>query len=179
MLGIVFLGHPDLRRILTWNGFKSYPLRKDYPLRGVGEREEGRIEAAAHAGPYRDLHDVVRRLPLGRDVLANLAAVGTFDALGLSRRAAIWAVGVLVVRDDLLPDTPLDLPDRPAAHQRRGSPGTTSDERATPNEQRHPTAPGPPAVPAALPGRCRRDPKNTERHHGFDQGEGGSTETAG
>lgn len=43
MFGIIFLNHPDLRRILTWNGFGSYPLRKDYPLRGVGERESYKI----------------------------------------------------------------------------------------------------------------------------------------
>ncbi len=43
MLGIIFVGHPDLRRILTWNGFGNYPLRKDYPLRGVGERENYKI----------------------------------------------------------------------------------------------------------------------------------------
>jgi len=43
MFGIVFTGHPDLRRILTWNGFGSHPLRKDYPLRGVGEREDYKI----------------------------------------------------------------------------------------------------------------------------------------
>jgi NADH-quinone oxidoreductase subunit C len=43
MLGIIFVGNPDLRRILTWNGFGSYPLRKDYPLRGVGEREDYKI----------------------------------------------------------------------------------------------------------------------------------------
>ena len=43
MFGIVFVGHPDLRRILTWNGFGSYPLRKDYPLRGIGERENYKI----------------------------------------------------------------------------------------------------------------------------------------
>ncbi|MDB5289948.1 MAG: nuoC [Phycisphaerales bacterium] len=43
MFGVIFLGHPDLRRILTWNGFGSYPLRKDYPLRGVGERERYKI----------------------------------------------------------------------------------------------------------------------------------------
>ena len=43
MFGIIFLGHPDLRRILTWNGFGSYALRKDYPLRGVGEREDFKI----------------------------------------------------------------------------------------------------------------------------------------
>ena len=43
MLGLIFTGHPDLRRILTWNGYGSYPLRKDYPLRGVGEREDYQI----------------------------------------------------------------------------------------------------------------------------------------
>ncbi len=43
MFGIIFVGHPDLRRILTWSAFGSYPLRKDYPLRGVGERESYKI----------------------------------------------------------------------------------------------------------------------------------------
>ena len=43
MFGIIFIGNPDLRRILTWNGFGSYPLRKDYPLRGIGERENYKI----------------------------------------------------------------------------------------------------------------------------------------
>jgi NADH-quinone oxidoreductase subunit C len=43
MLGIIFTGHPDLRRIMSWNGFGSYPLRKDYPLRGIGEREDYKI----------------------------------------------------------------------------------------------------------------------------------------
>jgi NADH-quinone oxidoreductase subunit C len=43
MYGIIFTHHPDLRRILTWSEFGSYPLRKDYPLRGVGEREDYKI----------------------------------------------------------------------------------------------------------------------------------------
>ena len=34
MMGVRFLGHPDLRRILMWDGYPYFPLRKDFPLAG-------------------------------------------------------------------------------------------------------------------------------------------------
>ncbi len=40
LFGVRFDGHPDLRRIVTWEGFEAHPLRKDYPLRGRGERDD-------------------------------------------------------------------------------------------------------------------------------------------
>jgi NADH-quinone oxidoreductase subunit C len=34
MMGIRFRGHPDLRRIIMWEGYPYFPLRKDFPLAG-------------------------------------------------------------------------------------------------------------------------------------------------
>jgi NADH-quinone oxidoreductase subunit C len=35
MMGLEFNGHPDLRRILMWDGYPFFPLRKDFPLEGL------------------------------------------------------------------------------------------------------------------------------------------------
>src|SRR5258708_4056106 len=35
MFGLKFRGHPDLRRILMWDGYPYFPLRKDFPLAGL------------------------------------------------------------------------------------------------------------------------------------------------
>ena len=39
MMGVTFDGHPDHRRILLWESFPAYPMRKDFPVEGRGERE--------------------------------------------------------------------------------------------------------------------------------------------
>jgi NADH-quinone oxidoreductase subunit C len=55
MMGIGFNDHPDLRRILMWEGYPYYPLRKDFPLAGIPSDMPGEafsLSAPLEGGPF-------------------------------------------------------------------------------------------------------------------------------
>jgi NADH-quinone oxidoreductase subunit C len=55
MMGIKFNGHPDLRRILMWEGYPYHPLKKDFPLEGLPSEMPGEAfsrPAPLEGGPF-------------------------------------------------------------------------------------------------------------------------------
>jgi NADH-quinone oxidoreductase subunit C len=57
LFGIVFDGHPDLRRILMWDGFKDHPMRKDYVDPEDFEYEPTAHDEVLERAKRHDAHD--------------------------------------------------------------------------------------------------------------------------
>ena len=78
MMGLRFINHPDLRRILMWDGYPYFPLRKEFPLEGLpSDMPDVAFTAAAplEGGPFVTLPSTATtkdrepraRRPLGAD----------------------------------------------------------------------------------------------------------------
>ncbi|REJ04650.1 error-prone DNA polymerase [Microbacterium bovistercoris] len=133
-------------------------------VRGIGTPLAERIVASREQdGPYRDLHDLVRRTDATAAQLEALATAGAFECLGLSRREAIWTAGAaaedrarylpgttIAVQPPLFPDqtgyerlsadlwaTGVSTDDHPMAHFRTAlnERGVLTSERLRTHEQ--------------------------------------------
>ncbi|MEJ1920795.1 error-prone DNA polymerase [Microbacterium sp. KHB019] len=80
-------------------------------VRGIGTPMAERIVTEREAnGPYRDLHDLVRRTDATAAQLESLASAGAFECLGLTRREAVWLSGAAAEdRARYLPGTTLSV----------------------------------------------------------------------
>ena len=81
MFGIRFRGHPNLKRILMWEGYPYFPLRKDFPLAGIPAElpetavDAGKVETAPMLGGAfvggTGARNAIRREPRQYDTIAE------------------------------------------------------------------------------------------------------------
>jgi len=76
MMGIRFRGHPDLRRIIMWEGYPYFPLRKDFPL--AGKPSELPDVAFSKSAPLEGGPFVTA--PGGKDAIEREPRVKTFES---------------------------------------------------------------------------------------------------
>ncbi len=94
MFGIRFAGHPDMRRILLYEEFEGFPLRKDYPI--------DRVQPLV---PYRDVPDVRKLAPFGIEEGAPFARIQWEERLAGRDEQVSPAIAVQVGQKRTLSDS--------------------------------------------------------------------------
>ncbi len=83
----------------------SLAIRKPLTsVRNLSEEDATRIVWGRLAGAYKSVEDLITRVAIDRDVLEPLALAGALDKLAASSRDALWQIGVLMNRIDLIRD---------------------------------------------------------------------------
>lgn len=119
MFGIGFSGHPDLRRILLYEEFVGYPLRKDYP-----------IDRAQPLVPYREVEEIDKLPPFGIEEGQPFARIDWEARLAGGDQQVSPAIGLQQGQRRTLSDSEaaLQIQKRLAAKTKAAATETTSTE---------------------------------------------------